>query len=63
MLSVKGDHSDTPPWQGCCEDGEGYYTLRRLGTTDGTQQELHVVPLPFSVLLLCLLHLLLASSQ
>ena len=28
VLSVNGDHSDMPPWQGCCEDGEGYYTLR-----------------------------------
>lgn len=33
-LSVNGGHSGMPPSQGCSEDGEGYYTLSRLGTTD-----------------------------
>lgn len=63
VLSVNGGHSGVPPSQGCWEDGEGYYTLSRLGTTDDTQRERHVLPLRFSFLLLCLLHLLLASSQ
>lgn len=61
-LSVNGGHSGMPPSQGCREDGEGYYTLSRLGTTDDAARAPCGAP-PFSFLLLCLLHLLLASSQ
>ena len=53
-LSVNGGHSGMPPSQGCREDGEGYYTLSRLGTTDDAARAPCGAP-PFSFLLLCLL--------